>query len=57
MLHLLGIHPNRLFMVIAGIGVLVIGLVIHGTFLMAIGGLLIVWSAVTFVASRRRRSE
>lgn len=54
MLRLFGIRPNRLLIVLAGLGVLVAGLVVHGPGLMAIGGLLIVWAAVTLVASRRR---
>ena len=36
---------------------LVAGLVVHGPVLMTYGGLLIVWAAVTFVVSRRRRVE
>jgi hypothetical protein len=54
MLRLLGIRPNRLLVALAGIGVLAIGLVVHRTDLMALGGLLTVWPAVTLVASRRR---
>jgi len=54
MLRLFGIRPNRLLIALAGIAALAIGLVVHGTDLMVLGGLLTVWSAVTFVASRRR---
>lgn len=54
MLHLFGIRPNRLLIALAGIGLLVAGLVVHGPGLMTFGGLLIVWSAITLVASRRR---
>jgi hypothetical protein len=57
MLRLFGIRPNRLLIALAGIGVLVIGLVVHGPGLMALSGLLIVWAAVTLVASRRRRAR
>jgi hypothetical protein len=53
MLRLFGIRPNRLLIAIAGIGVLVAGLAAGGPVLMALGGLLIVWAAVTFAASRR----
>ncbi len=53
MLRLLGIRPNRLLIAVAGIGVLVLGLVVHGPGLMAAGGLLIVSAAVAFAASRR----
>lgn len=54
MLRLLGIRPNRLLIALAGIGVLAIGLVVHGPGLMAVGGLLIVSAAVTLAARRRR---
>jgi len=54
MLRLFGIRPNRLLIAVAGIVLLVIGLVVHGPVMMAAGGLAIVWAAVTFVASRRR---
>ncbi len=57
MLRLFGIRPNRLLIAFAGVGVLVIGLVVHGPGLMALGGLLIVWAAVTLVTSRRRRAR
>jgi len=54
MLRLFGIRPNRLLIALAGIGVVAIGLVVHRPDLMALGGLLAVWSAVMLVASRRR---
>jgi hypothetical protein len=54
MLRLFGIRPNRLLIALAGIGVLAAGLAVHGPALMALGGLLIVWAAVTLAASRRR---
>jgi hypothetical protein len=54
MLRLFGIGPNRLLIAVAGVGVLAAGLVAHGPGLTAVGGLLIVWTAVTLVASRRR---
>ena len=54
MLRLFGIRPNRLLIALAGIAALTIGLVIHGPGLMVIGGVLIVWAAVTLAASRRR---
>jgi hypothetical protein len=57
MLPLFGIRPNRLLIALAGIGVLMIGLAKHGPELMAVGGLLIAWAAVTLVASRRRRDQ
>ena len=41
MLRLFGIRPNRLLIALAGVDVLVAGLVVHGPGLMAIGGLLI----------------
>jgi hypothetical protein len=54
MLRLFGIRPNRLLIALAGMGVLVAGLAMHGPILIALGGLVIVWAAVTLVASRRR---
>jgi hypothetical protein len=53
MLRLFGIRPNRLLIALVGIAALAIGLVIHGPGLIVIGGVLIVWAAVT-LASRRR---
>lgn len=47
MLHLLGIRPNPLLIVLAGIGVLMAALVVHSPGLIALGGLGIVWAAVT----------
>jgi len=57
MLGLFGIRPNRIFLAVAGAGALVVGAVVHGPGLMAIGGLLVVWAAVTFAAGRRRRAR
>jgi Flp pilus assembly protein TadB len=57
MLGLFGIRPNRLFLAIAGAAALVVGVVVHGPGLMVIGGLLLVWAAVTFAAGRRRRAQ
>lgn len=54
MLRLFGIGPHRLLVAIAGAGVLMTGLVVHGPGLMALGGLTIVWAAVRLVAGRRR---
>ncbi len=51
---LFGTRPHPLLIALAGIGVLVAGLVVHGPVLMAYGGLLIVWAAATLVVSRRR---
>ena len=53
MLRLFGIRPNRLLIALAGIAALAIGLVTHGPGLILIGGVLIVWAAVT-LATRRR---
>jgi hypothetical protein len=54
MLRLIGIRLNRAFVALAGVAVLVIGLVAHGPALMALGGLLVVSAAVGLAASRRR---
>lgn len=51
MLRLFGIRPNRLLIALAGVGVLVAGLIVHGPGLIALGGLLIVWAAVTLGSS------
>jgi hypothetical protein len=55
MLRLLGIRPSRLLIALGGIVFLVIGLVVHGPVLMALGGLAIVWAAVALLVSRVRR--
>lgn len=57
MLTLFGIRPHSLLIALAGIGVLVAGLVVHDPVMMAIGGLAIVWAAVRFVASRRQSAR
>jgi hypothetical protein len=55
MLRLLGIRPNRVLIGLAGIGALAAGLVVHHLVLIAIGGLLVVWAAVTHWSRRRGR--
>jgi Flp pilus assembly protein TadB len=54
-LRLLGIRPNRLLIAVGGVAMLVAGVLLHGLNLIVIGGVLIVWAAITFVASRRRQ--
>lgn len=57
MLRLLGIRLNRLLIALAGICALAAGLAVHRLVLMAIGGLLVAWGAVTLIDSRRRRAR
>jgi hypothetical protein len=56
MLRFFGIRPHPLLIAAAGIVLLVIGLAAHSLLMMALGGLVIVWAAVTFVTVRRRRA-
>jgi hypothetical protein len=57
MLGLFGIRPNRLLIAVAGIVLLVAGLVVDGPVMMTFGGLAIAWSAITFIAARRQRAR
>ena len=54
MLGLFGIRPHPLLIALAGVGLLVAGLVLHGPVMLALGGLAIAWAAVTFATTRRR---
>jgi membrane protein implicated in regulation of membrane protease activity len=55
MLRLFGIRPNRFLIALAGVALLVAGLVMHhGLGLTVLGAALIVYSAAVLVAGRRR---
>lgn len=54
MLRLFGIRPNRVFLALGGAAVFAVGLVIHGPFLMALGAILVVYSAVMLICGRQR---